>query len=521
MENYSVLSKIPLLIREQRYNSVITTMGPGKVGARRWRRIVLAVVVMTFATVGSIRLFLNDASHDEQGNTASQDTDVAGRLGNFLPQQPGVVTPAPEPITVSLTLDRSAPVDSYLLDLGLEQGEARKWSSAIRNVVGVADFENGHALTLYEDPATGDLRGLKYNVNDRVAVSELKYGEGVVRASPELIRYVFRPVAVSFRLNGNFWREARCKALPPSVLETLDYAFKGMHPLGLLPRGSDVKLIYQEKVSRDGNASYVTGLQAAQIQFGSKTLTAMAFRDENGRPRFYDAGGHALGAEALRYPLNFEYISSGFTPYRYHPILHRYRSHVGVDLVARYGTPVEAVADGHVETAGWCGELGRCVRILHEDRLVSIYGHLSQIPPDLHDGAEVHVGQIIGRVGSSGLSTGPHLHYGLEKDGAYVNPLTATIGPNHQISPHMRALFDRFKSEYLAVFNRLRLSANRRSIRRTLPSIFDSPEPGVTAIAETHRQTRDSRRLTKRAEAMLVETRAETAEIEGRRSVMR
>jgi murein DD-endopeptidase MepM/ murein hydrolase activator NlpD len=476
---------------------------------------------MTFATVGSIRLFLNGSSDDGQGNTATQDTDVAGRLGNFLPNQPGIVTLAPEPITISLTLDRSAPVHSYLLDFGLEQDDAQKWSSAIRNVAGVTDFENGHALTLYKDPATGDLRGLKYNVNDRMAVSELKYGEGVVRASPELIRYVFKPVAVSFRLSGNFWREARRNALPASVVEALDYAFKDMHPLGLLPRGSDIKLIYQEKVSRDANASYVTGLQAAQIRFGSKTLTAMAFRDENGRPRLYDAGGHALGVEALRYPLNFEYISSGFTPYRYHPILHRYRPHVGVDLVARYGTPVQAVADGRVETAGWCGELGRCVRILHENRVVSIYGHLSQIPPDVHDGADVHVGQIIGRVGSSGLSTGPHLHYGLEKDGSYVNPLTATIGPNHQISPHMRALFDRFKSEYLAVFNRLPLSANRRSIHRMPPSIFDTPEPGVTAIAEDHRLIRDSRRSTKRAEAMLVQTRAESAEIDGRTSVMR
>jgi Peptidase family M23 len=153
-------------------------------------------------------------------------------------------------------------------------------------------------------------------------------------------------------------------------------------------------------------------------------------------------------------------------------------------------------------------------------RIVSIYGHLSQIPPDLREGADVQVGQIIGRVGSSGLSTGPHLHYGLEKDGSYVNPLTATIGPNHQVSPHMRALFDRFKSEYLAVFKRLPLAANRRSIRRTLPSIFDTPEPGVMAIAE-NRQIRDSLRSTKRAEAMLVETGAETAEIEGRRSVMR
>ena len=496
-------------------------MRPGKVCAPRWRRIVLAVVVMTFATIGSLRLFLNGSSDDGQTDTAIQDTDVAGRLDTFLPDEPDIVSVAPDPITISLTLNRSAPIYFYLQDAGLDPSDARRWASAIETGAGVTDFENGHALTLYKDPGTGDLRGLKYTVNDRIAVSEINYGEGVVRASPELIRYVVRPVAVSFRLTGNFWREARRNALPPTILATLDDAFKDNHPLGLLPRGSYIKLIYQEKVSRDGNTRYVTGLQAAQIQFGGKTLTAVAFRDENGRPRLYDAGGHRLGAEALRYPLDFEYISSGFNEYRYHPLLHRYRPHLGIDLVAHYGTPVKAVADGRVETAGWCGELGLCIRILHEGGVVSIYGHLSQIPPEVHDGNDVHLGQVIGRVGSSGLSTGPHLHYGLEKDGYYINPLTETIGANHQISPRMRALFDRFKSEYLAIFNRLPAAAKRRSIGRTLPSSFDIPGPGLTAIVDSNIEGPENQGPRAHSRPMVIETNAKPIEIRGRKSLMR
>jgi hypothetical protein len=519
-ENNFCFPEFGWLIRIQRYTSLMTAMRPGKVSGNRWRRTVLAVVVMTFATLGSVRLFVGGPSDDGQENTASQDTGVAGRLDNLLPDQPEIVNFAPEPITISVTIERSAPIYSYLRDAGLEQGDARRWSSTIQTAAGIVEFQSGHALTLYKDPGTGDLRGLKYSVNDRVAVSELSYGAGVIRASPELIRYIFRPVAVSFRLTGNFWREARRNDLPPAVVATLESAFKENHPLGLLPRGSDIKLIYQEKVSRDGNTRYVTGLQAAQIQFGSRTLTAVAFRDENGRPRLYDISGRALGAETLRYPLNFEYISSGFNLYRYHPILHQYRPHVGVDLVAHYGTPVKAVADGRVETAGWCGELGRCVRIQHDGGVVSIYGHLSEIQPELHDGAEVQVGQVIGRVGSSGLSTGPHLHYGLEKDGCYVNPLTATIGANHQVSPRMRALFDRFKSEYLAVFNRLPIARNRHWVSRTLPSISGSPAPGITAIvdddttAPVHQRTRTHR-------GMVIETAADGVEVDGRRSLMR
>jgi murein DD-endopeptidase MepM/ murein hydrolase activator NlpD len=262
-------------------------------------------------------------------------------------------------------------------------------------------------------------------------------------------------VAVAFRLRDGLLRDAERNNLPPPIIATLQNAFQDRRSLSTLPRGSGVKLIYQEKVSRDGTATMVTGLQAAQIRLPGKTLTAIAFRDQNGGAHLYDANGMALGQQDLRFPLSFEYISSGFSFHRYHPILHEYRPHNGIDLVARYGTPVKAVADGRVEQAGWCGELGRCVRIEHEGGLVSIYGHLSEIRPGIDAGGLVSVGEPIGRVGSSGLSTGPHLHFGLERDGEYVDPLAQNLGVEHHVSPAMRELFDHLKQNYLAVMARL------------------------------------------------------------------
>jgi len=90
---------------------------------------------------------------------------------------------------------------------------------------------------------------------------------------------------------------------------------------------------------------------------------------------------------------------------------------------------------------------GRCVRIEHAGGIVSIYGHLSKITPGLAAGSDVRVEQVIGRVGTSGLSTGPHLHYAIEKDGRYVNPLTQSMNAPHRISPRMRVVFDRFKQK--------------------------------------------------------------------------
>jgi len=422
--------------------------------ASRWWRTITALIVALFATVAAVRLFLTDPD-DLQNLSAVEAPDVAGHLTEQFIEEPQVVTPAPEPIAITVKTERSESLATFLEDAGLSTSDAQRWAWFFEKQADTARLGAGRSVTLLKDPETGTLRGLKYNRDDRIQISEITYGDQLMRTSQEPIRYVLRPVAVFFRLGTDFGHEAIRNALPRPIVVTLESAFRDKHPLTDLPRGSDIRLIYQEKVSRDGSMREVTGLEAAKISFGGKTLTAFAFRDENGQPHLYDANGGALGPQTLRFPVSFDYISSGFTERRYHPILHEYRPHEGVDLATHYGTPVKAVADGRVQAAGWCGELGRCVRIRHDGGIVSVYGHLSQISVGLSPGDNVRVGEVIGRVGSSGLSTGPHLHYALERDGRYVNPLTASLGIHHNVSPRMRTLFDRFKQDYLAALNRL------------------------------------------------------------------
>jgi murein DD-endopeptidase MepM/ murein hydrolase activator NlpD len=488
-----------------------------------WRRTVVAVLVAVCATAGSIRLLLPDLMLSdilvvrETEPAVTADVDVAGRLDTDFTAETPVVRPAPEPVTIALALDRTRLASAYLQEAGLDAETASNWEAYFNAVSGGRNFEKGHSLTILKDPETGDLRGLRYNLDDRIAVSEQTYGGGVFRSSQELIRYVFRPVAVSFKLRSNFWRDAGYQDLPRSIIETLDYAFRDDQPLSSLPRGSNIKLIYQEKVSRDGSARFTTGIQAASISFGGKTLTAFAFRDENGEPRLYDSNGVALGPKALLMPVNFARVSSEFSLRRYHPILHEYRAHEGVDLAARYGTPVKAVADGRVDSAGWCGGLGRCVRIRHEGGIVSIYGHLSRIAEDVKEGSPIRVGQFIGQVGSTGLSTGPHLHYAIEKDGQYVNPLSRDLGVNHRVSPRLRVLFDHFKKDYLAVLNHLPTGGHYTV---ALPSASTA---GNAVIRTTNAPRSSDARVARHALSGIarVERTTVAMPIDGRASVMR
>jgi murein DD-endopeptidase MepM/ murein hydrolase activator NlpD len=420
-----------------------------------WARVGVGLSIALFATLGVVRIFVIGAVGRSQGISAQQDIVAAGRIEPEYIDEPTAIAPAPEPITITLTIDRSAPVLSYLEEAGLDRDEALRWASSFEQTAASDVLQSGHSLTLYKDPEDGSLRELKYNLDERIAVRSLTYGNGVIRSSQELITYVVRPVAVAFRVKGDFWKEAARNDLPQRIAATLANAFKDQHPLDALPRGSAVKLIYQERISRDGTSCLPTGLQAAQISFGNKTLSAFAFRDDKGEAHLYNADGEALEPQSLRFPLVFKYISSGFSFHRYHPILHEYRPHVGVDLVAQYGTLVKAISDGRIQSAGWCGELGRCVKIDHEAGMVSIYGHLSEITPGLQAGNTVGIGEVIGRVGSSGLSTGSHLHFAIEKDGQFVDPLTASLGTHNKVSPTLRALFDRLKQKYIATLDRM------------------------------------------------------------------
>jgi murein DD-endopeptidase MepM/ murein hydrolase activator NlpD len=407
------------------------------------------LVVAIVATTAALFLFFqaNPQTFSSPLDTLSSEQDAGSDVPDVV-EQADSAEPAPPSITISTTLDRTAPIESYLREAGMEPGDAHQWASYIQRITANRYFHSGHPLTLYKDPENGEMRGIKYDLDDKTSMTAASLGAGVLKAGLRPIEYFIRPVKLTFAVKDNFQRAAAEHGIPKPIVESLQDAFSDRHDLNRLAPGSAVKLIYQEKVSRDGSYTLVGDVQAAQIRFGSRTLTAISFSDEHGRPHLYDEQGHALGPQSLKFPLNFEYISSGFTFHRYHPILHEYRPHVGVDLVAKYGEPVKAVADGKVVSAGWQGELGNCIRIQHQHDMISIYGHLSKISGDVKPGAYVHVGQLIGNVGSTGLSTGPHLHFAMEKNGAWVNPLTEKLGENHQVSPRMRAIFDDIKDQY-------------------------------------------------------------------------
>jgi murein DD-endopeptidase MepM/ murein hydrolase activator NlpD len=219
-----------------------------------------------------------------------------------------------------------------------------------------------------------------------------------------------------------------------------------------IQKGDSFKVLIEKKYL-DGQFMKYGEILAAAFKNDRKMLTGFRFEDENGKPAFYAPDGSALKRSFLKSPLRFARISSKFSHARLHPITRTVRPHLGVDYAAPMGTPVQAVGAGLVTGAGYSGNNGRMIRIRHSGGFETMYLHLSRIA--VRSGARVSQGQVIGYVGSSGLSTGPHLDFRVLRHGKAVNPLKVIFPPG---APVRRSEFESFAALRDKLNNEIRIT---------------------------------------------------------------
>jgi len=212
-----------------------------------------------------------------------------------------------------------------------------------------------------------------------------------------------------------------------------------------LQPGDGFRVVAERLVSADGEARFGR-VSAARLDLGGRRLYAFRL-DEGDRPAFWDENGRSLRRDFLRSPLRYRSVSSRFSGSRWQPILHYYRAHLGTDFAAELGTEVRAIGAGTVIFAGREGGYGNLVEIRHPRGVETRYGHLLRFAEGIETGARVEQNQVIGFVGSSGLSTGPHLHFEVRQNGRAVNPLRQLGGaaPGAPIAADLRPAFEREK----------------------------------------------------------------------------
>jgi len=290
----------------------------------------------------------------------------------------------------------------------------------------------------FDHAADGSLVALRYDRSDTQRVELSLAGDKVVEKVIERPVEV-RTAVISGKVGKSLFHSARKLGLSPAVINTLtDEVFKYDIDFDRDVTSGDRFSVVVEQTWREGELIRSGPVTAAVFTAKGKAFTAVRF-ERDGKGEYFTAEGRPLKKSFIRSPIQYARLSSRFGTRR-HPVLGTSRMHKGVDYAARTGTPIMAAGDARVVSAGWQGGYGNAVVLDHGKGHTTLYAHMSRTAK-LKRGQRVSQGDVIGYVGSTGMSTGPHLHYEFRVNGVHRNPLQHTMPPPEPLSGTALAQF--------------------------------------------------------------------------------
>ena len=336
--------------------------------------------------------------------------------------------PAPSWHEFKLIIQPGSTLSDILPRFDVSPQEIHLIKEDVKPVYDLGRIKSGQELRVYTEP-DGTLAALEYDIDRENYLLVQKRGQ---RYSGETVQILY-----DIRL-GLIWGliednpisavtkqgEQPMLALMMSELFAWDIDFYTD-----LRQGDVFKILFEKKFSGDEFIGYGHILAAEFTNQGQKFQAFRYVYPDTEQWGYYSYNGDSLRREFLKSPINFARITSRFSYSRLHPIRKVFRPHMGVDYAARVGTEVQSTADGTVTYVGWNGASGRMVRIRHMNQYETMYLHLSRYGQGIRLGAKVKAGQVVGYVGSSGESTGPHLDYRIKYRGSYINPLAWKFKP--------------------------------------------------------------------------------------------
>lgn len=309
-----------------------------------------------------------------------------------------------------------------------------------------------HAKTLYQlvpgrsvraqTSEDGELIALRYIASDSTLLSVDRDGTGF-KATEQAAPLDTRVAMKSGEIRSSLFGATDAAGVPDAIATQMAEAFSSDIDFHLdIRKGDRFTVLYETHFSQ-GEPIKTGRMLAAEYVNQGKVFRAIYFKDREGREGYFTPDGENLRKAYLRSPLEFSRITSGFSSARLHPVLQTWRAHKGVDYGAPTGTRIRATADATVAVAGKQGGYGNVIILQHGGNISTVYGHLSAFSKGLRQGARVRQGDVIGYVGSTGMATGPHLHYEFRVAGVQRNPLTVPM-------PQAFPIATQYKNDFLA-----------------------------------------------------------------------
>ncbi len=375
--------------------------------------------------------------------------------------------PALEPIVVSEdeaetmirteTLRRGEALAQVLARQGLTPNQAAEAITALRDYINPRVLQPGVTVQVERTPWDSLLGvAVRYDADHIVRLTPF---EGAFVTEREAIPVRVDTLLLTGSINSSLYNSViAVRAVGMSTQERIERLMWGLYrpfqwsidfSVGLR-KGDRYRAVYERHVRSDGSIRHSRVL-AAEFTNRGRTYQAYWFGP---RGEYFDAEGESMKRLFLKAPVEFHRISSRFTRRRYHPSLGIYRAHLGTDYASAPGTPVKATADGTVVRASWWGGYGRVVEIRHVNDYNTRYAHLSFIAKGIRPGARVRQNQLIGYVGVSGLTTGPHLHYELRQQGRAIDQRTVNLPSGEPVAPDQSAEFEVARDQLVELLNR-------------------------------------------------------------------
>lgn len=403
-------------------------------GKRMWKTSLGLTLLFAMLYAGGEWLFRSEIFPIYSAFSTSSVEQTA------VPEKKSVPDPAPEPKALEHTFKRGDSLFGVLSLLGVSSEESFDIVNAARKVYDLRKIIPGQKIKVFFERTSQSVGLLLYEIDPlrslKVARSEL--GFQAVEEKATLTPEIESREGV---ISDNLFESARRLDVPVEIIMDLADIFAWDIDFSQDIRSGDRFRVAYEVFTKDGKTIRVGQVLAAEMVNEGTPYRGYRFAPPGEKGGYFNEKGDSLKKAFMKSPLRYRYISSGFTTRRLHPILKVNRSHLGVDFAAPYGTPVMAASDGVVTFVGWHGGHGKAVIVRHRNGYSTLYGHLSSFGDGVRAGGKILQGETIGKVGSTGLSTGPHLHYTLMKNGTPINPRRSDVVPGEPISKEWKVSF--------------------------------------------------------------------------------
>ena len=399
------------------------------------RTIKLAAIAVAVAALMYIIFFLPGGKSEENGNNtaaAADSTVIAAPIMKYgLPIENYIVK--------NDTLQPRETLADILYRLGFTAQQVYNLAQCPDSIFDVRRMRPGQPYTLLCDKDSAATP--RYFIYEESPKSYITFDLGDNYRATRCTKPVeWRESEVAGRVNSSLWVAMEESGASPQLAVLMSHIFGWSIDFFGIQKGDEFRLIYsQEHVEEKPLNNY--RILAASFATADTIVYAIPFV-QDGEELFYNNNGNSLEGAFLKAPLDFYRITSKFTNSRFHPVLKRYRAHHGVDYAAPTGTPVYAIGSGKVIAKGYqAGGGGNYVKIRHNSTYTTTYMHLSRFAKGLKVGDTVKQKEVIGYVGSTGLSTGPHLDFRVYENGKPINPLTIKSQPKKPISQENKEAF--------------------------------------------------------------------------------